>query len=62
VLTEAGMARLRECSRDHFAAVERTLGERLDDVELASLAELLGRLTDVGGEECEPPAAASPEG
>jgi MarR family 2-MHQ and catechol resistance regulon transcriptional repressor len=60
VLTEAGMAKLRECSRDHFAAVERTLGERLDDVELASLAELLGRLTDVAGEECEPPAAASP--
>jgi DNA-binding MarR family transcriptional regulator len=62
VLTEAGMAKLRECSRDHFAAVERTLGERLDDIELASLAELLGRLTDVAAEECEPPAAASPEG
>ena len=56
VLTDAGMAKLRECSLDHFAAVERMLGEHLADEELASLAELLGRLTEVRDEECEPPA------
>jgi MarR family transcriptional regulator, 2-MHQ and catechol-resistance regulon repressor len=56
VLTEAGMTKLRECSRDHIAAVERMLGEHLSDDELASLAELLGRLTEVRDEECEPPA------
>jgi DNA-binding MarR family transcriptional regulator len=56
VLTEAGMTKLRECSRDHIAAVERMLGEHLSDDELASLAELLGRLTEARDEECEPPA------
>jgi MarR family 2-MHQ and catechol resistance regulon transcriptional repressor len=56
VLTEAGMTKLRECSRDHVAAVERMLGEHLADEELASLAELLGRLTEIRDEECEPPA------
>lgn len=61
VLTEAGMTKLRECSRDHFAAVERLLGERLAGGELASLADLLGRLTEVRDEECEPPPPASSE-
>jgi MarR family transcriptional regulator, 2-MHQ and catechol-resistance regulon repressor len=60
VLTDAGMAKLRECSLDHFAAVERRLGEHLADEELASLAELLGRFTDVTEEECEPQVAPSP--
>jgi MarR family transcriptional regulator, 2-MHQ and catechol-resistance regulon repressor len=47
VLTDAGMAKLRESASDHFAAVERLLGERLDDEEIASLGELLGRLSDL---------------
>jgi MarR family transcriptional regulator, 2-MHQ and catechol-resistance regulon repressor len=47
VLTEAGMEKLRECSPDHFAAVERLIGERLSDEEVESLGELLGRLSDL---------------
>ena len=47
VLTDAGMTKLRESSPDHFAAVEGLLGERLDDEEIASLGELLGRLSDL---------------
>jgi len=55
VLTDAGMHKLQRCAPDHFAAVERLLGERLDDGELDSLAALLGRLTSAG-DECEPGA------
>jgi DNA-binding MarR family transcriptional regulator len=54
VLTDAGAEKLLECAPAHFAAAERLLGERLDEGELASLVELLGRLSDASGEECEP--------
>jgi MarR family transcriptional regulator, 2-MHQ and catechol-resistance regulon repressor len=47
VLTEAGMQKLRECAPDHFAAIERLIGERLSDEEIVSLGELLGRLSDL---------------
>jgi MarR family 2-MHQ and catechol resistance regulon transcriptional repressor len=47
VLTEAGMQKLRECAPDHFAAIERLIGERLSEEEVESLSELLGRLSDV---------------
>ena len=54
VLTDAGRSKLEECSGDHFAAVDRLLGERLDGTELSQLADLLGRLASVDLEECEP--------
>src|SRR3954471_333078 len=47
VLTDAGMKKLRECAPDHFAAVERLIGERLSDAEIASLNKLLDRLSDL---------------
>jgi DNA-binding MarR family transcriptional regulator len=47
VLTDAGMTKLRECAPDHFAAVERLIGERLSDAEIASLNKLLDRLSDL---------------
>jgi DNA-binding MarR family transcriptional regulator len=50
VLTEAGMQKLRECSPDHFAAIERLIGERLSKEEVESLGELLGRLSDLDGD------------
>jgi MarR family 2-MHQ and catechol resistance regulon transcriptional repressor len=53
VLTDAGMAKLHESSPDHFGAIERLLGERLDDEELASLVDLLGRLSDLDT-DCSP--------
>jgi DNA-binding MarR family transcriptional regulator len=46
VLTEAGMQKLRECAPDHFAGIERLIGERLNEEEVESLSELLGRLSD----------------
>jgi MarR family 2-MHQ and catechol resistance regulon transcriptional repressor len=46
VLTDAGMKKLRECAPDHFAAIERLIGERLSEEEVESLSELLGRLSD----------------
>ena len=56
VVTDVGLAKLAECSADHFGAVERLLGERLDEEEIASLVELLGRLSEPDDEACEPPA------
>jgi MarR family 2-MHQ and catechol resistance regulon transcriptional repressor len=47
VLTETGMRKLRDCSSDHFAAIERLIGERLSDEEIESLGQLLGRLSDL---------------
>jgi MarR family transcriptional regulator, 2-MHQ and catechol-resistance regulon repressor len=47
VLTDAGMKKLRECAPDHHAAVERLVGERLSDAEIASLSKLLDRLSDL---------------
>ena len=47
VLTEAGMKKLRACSPDHFAAIERLMGERLSEDEVESLSQLLGRLSDL---------------
>ena len=44
VLTDKGIAKLREVSPGHVSDVERLLGERLDDEELATLAGLLDRV------------------
>jgi len=51
VLTEAGMETLRAAWPDHCAAIERLLGERFGDEELATLSELLERVS--GPVECE---------
>jgi MarR family 2-MHQ and catechol resistance regulon transcriptional repressor len=53
-LTEAGLAKLEHCAPDHIAAVERLLGQRFDRHELASLVELLGRLSAPADDECGP--------
>jgi MarR family 2-MHQ and catechol resistance regulon transcriptional repressor len=47
VLTDTGMKKLKECSPDHFSAIERLIGERLTEEEIESLSELLGRLSDL---------------
>lgn len=47
VLTEGGMQKLRECSPDHFAAIERLIGERLSENEIEALSQLLSRLSDL---------------
>ncbi len=53
-LTTAGMAKLERCAPDQAAAAERLLGERFDEAELASLVELLGRLSAPADDECQP--------
>ena len=54
VLTATGSAKLNEASCSHVAAVRELFGERLDDDELRTLGELLGRLPggNVDGGEC----------
>ncbi len=47
VLTEAGVTKLKECAPGHIADIEERLAV-LDEEEMETLAELLGRL---GGRE-----------
>jgi DNA-binding MarR family transcriptional regulator len=51
VLTDAGRKRLEQASRSHVAAVRALFDERYSEDELATLAELLGRLPDAGGDD-----------
>jgi DNA-binding MarR family transcriptional regulator len=56
VLTDTGLAKLREASGSHLAQIDTLFRARLDDDELAGLTTLLIRL-DEGDDEtaCEPP-------
>lgn len=55
VLTEAGLAKLREAGRTHTRQIRELMGAHYDEDELAHLVALLDRLPDVGrnGEICE---------
>ena len=44
VLTDAGLTKLNECAPGHIADIESRLGAVLDEAEMNTLAELLGRL------------------
>jgi DNA-binding MarR family transcriptional regulator len=55
VLTEAGLAKLREASKSHVAQIDELFTARFDDRELVAVAELLEQVGDVGADaECEP--------
>jgi DNA-binding MarR family transcriptional regulator len=56
VLTETGLAKLREAAPDHVEDIERRLGAALDEDEMKTLAGLLGRLSDasVDAGDCTP--------
>ena len=54
LLTDAGRAKLEDASCSHLAAIERLFDERYDAAELATLAELLGRLPGSGRPGCSP--------
>jgi DNA-binding MarR family transcriptional regulator len=64
VLSDEGRRRLRAASADHIAGIRALFGERYSEAELATLAELLGRLPGAGGPDatCAPgeEAEASP--
>ena len=56
VLTERGRRKLEEASGSHLVAVERLFRERFSEEELATLADLLGRLPGAVGDgsACSP--------
>jgi len=58
VLTDAGLARLKEAATTHFSQVEQLFGSRLETGEQERLVELLVRLADgeADASPCEPPA------
>jgi DNA-binding MarR family transcriptional regulator len=56
VLTDAGLAKVREASTSHVVQIEALFGARFDDDELDGLASLLSRLEGDDGLACEPPA------
>lgn len=53
VLTESGRDKLASCTCSHISAIQHMLADRYSEDELATLAELLGRLAgDAGDETC----------
>jgi DNA-binding MarR family transcriptional regulator len=57
VLTDAGLAKLREASVSHLEQVESLFGARLGESDLENLVALLAKLGDDSAEpECDPPA------
>jgi DNA-binding MarR family transcriptional regulator len=56
VLTDEGLAKLREASVSHVEQVETLFGSRFHDDELEALIGLLGKFNDVRDSDCEPPA------
>jgi DNA-binding MarR family transcriptional regulator len=53
VLTDSGLAKLREAQRSHVAQIEELFAERLDEAEVERLAGLLGKLGQGPVGECE---------
>jgi DNA-binding MarR family transcriptional regulator len=54
VLTDAGLAKLREAADTHVDGVHELFVERFSDDELETLGELLGRLASGDAESCSP--------
>ena len=53
ILTEAGLAKLREAAPGHIEDIEQRMSSVLSEEEMKTLADLLGRLTDLDG-TCTP--------
>jgi len=58
VLTDKGLAKLREAAATHVQQIETLFGTRFDDGELETLIGLLGRLGEDAFPECGPPDEA----
>jgi DNA-binding MarR family transcriptional regulator len=59
VLTDRGVAKLREASATHIVQIEGLFGARLGEDEMATMVTLLGKLAEEGSEKaCEPPDEA----
>ena len=60
VLTDSGLAKLREAAETHVPQVEAFLSERFDDGELADLRAYLGRIVESeSAADCGPPTDPS---
>ena len=55
VLTDEGVAKLREASESHVAQIEEYFTSRYEDAELAELAELLARIDAAEPLDCSAP-------
>ena len=58
VLTDSGLAKLREAAATHLPQIESLFGSQLSESELETLVALLGRLGNDAQGDCEPPAGA----
>ena len=54
ILTDAGLAKLRDAGPGHVEDIERQLADVLDEDEMRTLTELLGRIGSGRGENCTP--------
>jgi MarR family transcriptional regulator, 2-MHQ and catechol-resistance regulon repressor len=54
VLTDAGLAKLREAAPGHIEDIEQRMSAVLSEGEMKTLAELLNRLSESDGADCTP--------
>jgi DNA-binding MarR family transcriptional regulator len=54
ILTDGGLEKLRAAAPGHIEDIERRLAEVLDDEEMRTLTELLGRIGSGRGDQCTP--------
>ena len=54
ILTDTGLAKLEEAAPGHVEDIDRQLANLLDEDEMLTLAELLGRVAGGRGEDCTP--------
>ena len=56
VLTDEGLAKLRDASVSHVEQVESLFGSRFDGDEMEALVELLGKFSEARDADCAPPS------
>ena len=54
ILTETGLEKLRNAAPGHIEDIDRQLAGLLDEEEMRTLTELLGRLANADGQSCTP--------
>jgi DNA-binding MarR family transcriptional regulator len=54
ILTDAGLSKLKEAAPGHIEDIERQLADVLNEDEMRTLTDLLGRIGSGRGENCTP--------
>jgi DNA-binding MarR family transcriptional regulator len=54
ILTDVGLSKLKDAAPGHVEDIDRRLADVLNEEEMRTLAELLGRIGSARGEECSP--------